>query len=183
VRRKFDDHKSIFPVGSLLTFAAFTSVSLDDKVADGFGDRVLFNFTRVRGVRIRSLSAEPQEAEVLVPPSVGVPHRCSRHVSRKPGGHVGASGLTAHLPRAAPAYRRQFSPFSSSFSAPHPIRLFYSICSSPRPLLLRPEWCSQSVPALFSPTYFFFHASVHKCFLRLPPPRASQAETTFGQRG
>ena len=55
-------------MGSLLTFAAFTSVSLDDKVANGFGDHVLFNFTRVRGVRIRALSAVPQEAEVLVPP-------------------------------------------------------------------------------------------------------------------
>jgi len=55
-------------VGSLLTFAAFTSVSLDDKVANGFGDHVLFNFIRVRGVRIRALSAVPQEAEVLVPP-------------------------------------------------------------------------------------------------------------------
>ena len=55
-------------MGSLITFAAFTSVSLDDKVANGFGDHVLFNFTRVRGVRIRALSAVPQEAEVLVPP-------------------------------------------------------------------------------------------------------------------
>ena len=55
-------------MGSLLTFAAFTSVSLDDKVANGFGDHVLFNFIRVRGVRIRALSAVPQEAEVLVPP-------------------------------------------------------------------------------------------------------------------
>jgi hypothetical protein len=68
LRHKFNDHKTGFPVGSLLTFAAFTSVSLDDKVANGFGDRVLFNFTRVRGVRIRALSAVPQEAEVLVPP-------------------------------------------------------------------------------------------------------------------
>jgi hypothetical protein len=68
LRRKFNDHKSGFPVGSLLTFAAFTSVSLDDRVANGFGDHVLFTFTRVRGVRIRALSAEPQEAEVLVPP-------------------------------------------------------------------------------------------------------------------
>ena len=68
LRQKFNDHKSGFPVGSLITFAAFTSVSLDDKVANGFGDHVLFNFTRVRGVRIRALSAVPQEAEVLVPP-------------------------------------------------------------------------------------------------------------------
>ena len=68
LRHKFNDHKSGFPVGSLLTFAAFTSVSLDDKVANGFGDHVLFNFTRVRGVRIRALSAVSQEAEVLVPP-------------------------------------------------------------------------------------------------------------------
>jgi hypothetical protein len=68
LRQKFNDHKTGFPVGSLITFAAFTSVSLDDQVANGFGDHVLFNFIRVRGVRIRALSAVPQEAEVLVPP-------------------------------------------------------------------------------------------------------------------
>jgi hypothetical protein len=68
LRQKFYDHKTGFPVGSLITFAAFTSVSLDDQVANGFGDHVLFNFTRVRGVRIRALSAVPQEAEFLVPP-------------------------------------------------------------------------------------------------------------------
>lgn len=55
-------------MGSLMTFPAFASVSLDDKVADGFGDHVLFQFTRVRGVRIRALSQLPEEAEVLVPP-------------------------------------------------------------------------------------------------------------------
>jgi len=55
-------------VGSLMTLPAFTSVSLDDKVANGFGDHVLFQFTRVRGVRIRALSQVPEEAEVLVPP-------------------------------------------------------------------------------------------------------------------
>ena len=55
-------------MGSLMTFPAFTSVSLDDKVANGFGDHVLFQFTRVRGVRIRALSQLPEEAEVLVPP-------------------------------------------------------------------------------------------------------------------
>ena len=81
LREKFKDHKTGFPVGSLLTFAAFTSVSLDDKVADGFGDHVLFNFTRVRGVRIRALSAVPQEAEVenyLNRISVcNLMHRCS----------------------------------------------------------------------------------------------------------
>jgi hypothetical protein len=55
-------------VGNLVTLPAFTSVTLDDKVASGFGDHLMFTFTRVRGVRIRALSAMPQEAEVLVPP-------------------------------------------------------------------------------------------------------------------
>jgi hypothetical protein len=68
LQQKFDDYKNGFSVGSLMTLAAFTSVSLDDKVADGFGDHVLFTFTRVRGVRICALSQLPQEAEVLVPP-------------------------------------------------------------------------------------------------------------------
>ena len=47
LRQKFNDPKTGFPVGSLLTFAAFTSVSLDDKVANGCGDHVLFNFIRL----------------------------------------------------------------------------------------------------------------------------------------
>jgi len=68
LQRKFYDYKKSFPLDSLMTFPAFTSVSLDDKVADRFGDYVLFQFTRVRGVRIRALSALPDEAEVLVPP-------------------------------------------------------------------------------------------------------------------
>jgi hypothetical protein len=68
LKGKFDTYKTSFVVGSLTTFPAFTSVSLDDKVANGFGDRVLFQFTRVRGVRIRALSQVPEEAEVLVPP-------------------------------------------------------------------------------------------------------------------
>ena len=68
LKGKFDTYKTSFVVGSLTTFPAFTSVSLDDKVANGFGDHVLFQFTRVRGVRIRALSQVPEEAEVLVPP-------------------------------------------------------------------------------------------------------------------
>ena len=68
LKGKFDTYKTSFVVGSLTTFPAFTSVSLDDKVANGFCDHVLFQFTRVRGVRIRALRAVPEEAEVLVPP-------------------------------------------------------------------------------------------------------------------
>ncbi len=68
VRHKYENHKTAFKVGSLITFAAFTSVSLDDKIAEDFGDHVLFMFTKVRGVRIASLSQYPREAEILVPP-------------------------------------------------------------------------------------------------------------------
>jgi hypothetical protein len=68
LKQKFDNHKSHFVVGSLITIPAFMSVSLDGTVADDFGDHVLFNFTRVHGVNIRELSAYPKEAEVCVPP-------------------------------------------------------------------------------------------------------------------
>jgi hypothetical protein len=68
LKRKFDDYTNCFVVGALMTIPAFMSVSLDDKVADGFGDHVLLQFTCVRGVRISALSAYPNEAEVCVPP-------------------------------------------------------------------------------------------------------------------
>jgi hypothetical protein len=68
LRFKYENHKIAFRVGSLFTLAAFTSVSLDDKIAEDFGDRVLFNFTKVRGARIAALSQFPREAEILVPP-------------------------------------------------------------------------------------------------------------------
>lgn len=68
LKQKFDNHKSHFVVGSQITIPAFMSVSLDGTVADDFGDHVLFNFTRVRGVNIHELSAHPKEAQVCVPP-------------------------------------------------------------------------------------------------------------------
>ncbi len=68
LKRKFDTYRTSFVVGKLLTLAAFTSVSLDDSVAEEFGDYVMFTFIRVRGVLVRALSQVPREAEVLVPP-------------------------------------------------------------------------------------------------------------------
>ncbi len=68
LRQKFNDPKTGFPVGSLLTFAAFTSVSLDDKVANGFGDHVLFNFIRLLRHGAQRAYAHAADAEVLVPP-------------------------------------------------------------------------------------------------------------------
>jgi hypothetical protein len=65
---KYKNYKTAFVVGQVVTFPAFTSVSVDDAVAEEFGDRMLFQFVRVRGARIRVLSDVPNEAEVLVPP-------------------------------------------------------------------------------------------------------------------
>ena len=36
------NHSEAFKVGSRLTFAAFTSLSLADSTAESFGDRILF---------------------------------------------------------------------------------------------------------------------------------------------
>ena len=50
LKLKFDTYKSSFAVGSLMTLPAFTSVTLDDKVASGFGDHLLFTFIRGRAL-------------------------------------------------------------------------------------------------------------------------------------
>lgn len=76
LQRRYDNYQEAFPVGGRLTFAAFTSVSLEDseaaKFAGGAASHALYyTFTRVRGVRIAGLSALPNEAEVLLePPAV-----------------------------------------------------------------------------------------------------------------
>lgn len=61
LKRKYENYSEAFKVGSRVTFAAFTSLSLADSTAESFGDRILFQFTRVRGVRIAELSAIPSE--------------------------------------------------------------------------------------------------------------------------
>ncbi|CAE7210005.1 unnamed protein product [Symbiodinium sp. CCMP2592] len=58
------NYRDTFKVGSRVTFAAYTSVSLSDSTAESFGDRILFQFTNVRGVRIAEFSAIPSELEL-----------------------------------------------------------------------------------------------------------------------
>jgi len=79
LKKKYENHSEAFKVGSRLTFAAFTSLSLADSTAESFGDRILFQFTRVRGVRIAELSAIPSELEILVePPAVFKVTSCAK---------------------------------------------------------------------------------------------------------
>ena len=72
LQRKFDNHQQAFRVGSRLTFAPFTSLTLSENVAEGFGDTIFYVFTHVRGVRMNRLSAfGDTEYEILLePPSV-----------------------------------------------------------------------------------------------------------------
>jgi len=77
--KKYANYENAFKVGSRLCFAAFTSLSLSDSTAESFGDQILFQFTRVRGVRIAELSAIPSEREVLVePPAVFEIKSCAK---------------------------------------------------------------------------------------------------------
>ncbi|CAL1132859.1 unnamed protein product [Cladocopium goreaui] len=79
LKRKYENYSEAFKVGSRVTFAAFTSLSLADSTAESFGDRILFQFTRVRGVRIAELSAIPSELEILVePPAVFKVTSCAK---------------------------------------------------------------------------------------------------------
>lgn len=79
LKRQYENYAEKFQVGSRVTFAAFTSLSLSDSTAESFGDRILFQFTRVRGVRIAALSAIPSEREILVePPAVFEIKSCAK---------------------------------------------------------------------------------------------------------
>lgn len=79
LKRKFENYAEAFEVGSRLTFAAFTSLSISDATAESFGDQVLFQFIRVRGVRISDISAVPSEMEILVePPAVFEVKSCAK---------------------------------------------------------------------------------------------------------
>lgn len=46
LKRKYENYSEAFKVGSRVTFAAFTSLSLADSTAENFGDRILFQAPR-----------------------------------------------------------------------------------------------------------------------------------------
>jgi uncharacterized protein YkuJ len=71
LRQKYDNYKQMFAQGRLVTFAGFTSASLDESIAEGFGDSIFFHLLRVRGVDVSAVSAYANEREILViPPGV-----------------------------------------------------------------------------------------------------------------
>jgi surface protein len=71
LQAKYDNYASVFNIGMLITFPAFTSVSLEDTIANSFGDKIFFHFIAVRGIDVSGLSAFPEERElVITPPGV-----------------------------------------------------------------------------------------------------------------
>eukprot|EP00933_Yihiella_yeosuensis_P023295 TRINITY_DN18145_c0_g2_i1.p1 TRINITY_DN18145_c0_g2~~TRINITY_DN18145_c0_g2_i1.p1 ORF type:complete len:370 (+),score=84.24 TRINITY_DN18145_c0_g2_i1:77-1186(+) len=79
LKQQYENYATKFQVGNRLTFAAFTSLSLSDRTAENFGDQILFQFTRVKGVRIAAISAIPSELEILVePPAVFEIKSCAK---------------------------------------------------------------------------------------------------------
>jgi surface protein len=71
LRAKYDNYATVFNIGMLITFPAFTSVSLEDTIANLFGDKIFFHFIAVRGIDVSGLSAFPEERElVITPPGV-----------------------------------------------------------------------------------------------------------------
>ncbi len=81
LRQKFENHLTAFPLGSQLTLAPFTSLTLSEHVAEDFGDAIFFVFTNVRGVRMSRLSAFATEEEILLePPAVFKVVACAKFV-------------------------------------------------------------------------------------------------------
>jgi hypothetical protein len=71
LQTNYDNYASAYNIGKLITFSAFTSVSLEDTVADAFGDKIFFHFIAVRGIDVSGLSAFPEERElIMIPPVV-----------------------------------------------------------------------------------------------------------------
>jgi hypothetical protein len=71
LQAKFDNCETVFAPQTLITFAGFTSITVDPLQAEEFGDYFFFHFLNVHGVDISSVSEVPREKELLViPPSV-----------------------------------------------------------------------------------------------------------------
>jgi hypothetical protein len=72
LQARYDDYKNQFPIGGLLTLGGFTSLSLDQRVAEGdaFCDRMVYIIEEVTGVDISYLSAFDEKEILLIPPCV-----------------------------------------------------------------------------------------------------------------
>jgi hypothetical protein len=74
LQKKFDNWQEAFKPETLITFAAFTSVTKECRNVHSFGQQtgdMFFHFLNVRGINISGVSIFPDEAEILiVPPSV-----------------------------------------------------------------------------------------------------------------
>jgi surface protein len=68
LQTKYDNYATVFNIGMLITFPAFTSVSLKDTIANSFGDKIFFHFIAVRGIDVSGLSAFPEERELIITP-------------------------------------------------------------------------------------------------------------------
>jgi WD40 repeat protein len=73
LERKYRNWQTEYIVGNKLTFPSFTSVSLDMTIAEKFagkGERIIFKFSMVTGLRLENLSAIVEQEVLLRPPAV-----------------------------------------------------------------------------------------------------------------
>jgi WD40 repeat protein len=73
LERKYRNWQTEYIVGNKLTFPSFTSVSLDMTIAEKFagkGERIIFKFSMVSGLRLENLSAIVEQEVLLRPPAV-----------------------------------------------------------------------------------------------------------------
>jgi hypothetical protein len=71
--RKYRNWQQEFEVGKKLTFPSFTSVSLSIQIAEEYavaGERIIFKFMLVVGLRLRDISSENEQEVLLKPPAV-----------------------------------------------------------------------------------------------------------------
>ncbi len=72
MKAKYDNYATSFPAGGRITFAAPTSVTLEETVAKTFTKGIQFVITGARGMRLRcgELSMYPEEEVLMEPPVV-----------------------------------------------------------------------------------------------------------------
>jgi WD40 repeat protein len=85
LERKYRNWQTEYVVGRKLTFPSFTSVSLDMTTAERFagkGERVIFQFSKVSGLRLKNLSAMVEQEVLLKPPAVFTIHAVAMEANK-----------------------------------------------------------------------------------------------------
>jgi hypothetical protein len=92
LREKYSSWQRDYAIGKKLTFPSFTSVSLDMTTAEEFaargtGNCIIYKFMEIVGVRLKSISAIPEQEVLLKPPAVFI----IRNVSMSKDGTLSVS--------------------------------------------------------------------------------------------